>query len=398
MFSGALIVCWIMVYMVALYWIQVNSMNLRLFWQAWLLQMMTWVSLVVLTLLQITRRHHVFPSIAFMVFMGLFILMLLVRLGFIVDSYRRVPNPEEGRLMHSPDRNLSAGFVRWDMFTSTAIVLVFLYSAYYGSFKTRTWIVHAVFWGLVFGVFPWIVLVPFLRELPDPDLEVARRGVAATDWVRMIRDERAVASAPQLAPWNLLDVMVHPEVDSTVAFFEDVERKDLMIVFSSTRSLRNWRSDLNIAHVPVPEDWKMSRPMHVHRGFLHVYTTLSSELQRKLVHFTASRQPERVFFIGHSLGGALAVLAGAHAVVLSSDAEKLHVYTYGAPQVGDGLFVEWFDATIKHAVRFVNPYDPVPESLRMQLVHTKGYYPVVVAKGSLPFTAHHWKTYYRGLS
>lgn len=59
---------------------------------------------------------------------------------------------------------------------------------------------------------------------------------------------------------------------------------------------------------------------------------------------------EKVWFTGHSLGGALAVIAAARYE------EAAGVYTFGAPRVGDREFVKRFDAP---AYRFVNGEDVV---------------------------------------
>lgn len=59
---------------------------------------------------------------------------------------------------------------------------------------------------------------------------------------------------------------------------------------------------------------------------------------------------EKVWFTGHSLGGALAVIAAARYE------EAAGVYTFGAPRVGDREFVKRFAAP---AYRFVNGEDVV---------------------------------------
>lgn len=59
-----------------------------------------------------------------------------------------------------------------------------------------------------------------------------------------------------------------------------------------------------------------------------------------------------VWFTGHSLGGALAVLAAARVQAVQG------VYTFGAPKVGDRKFADSYQVP---TYRFVNNKDPVPD-------------------------------------
>jgi triacylglycerol lipase len=69
----------------------------------------------------------------------------------------------------------------------------------------------------------------------------------------------------------------------------------------------------------------------VHGGFLKALEEISGPLDALL---QARRPEQRLWFTGHSLGGALATLAAAHAGVAA--VHGLH--TYGAPLVGDAAF------------------------------------------------------------
>lgn len=72
----------------------------------------------------------------------------------------------------------------------------------------------------------------------------------------------------------------------------------------------------------------------VHSGFLEAYARISDRLDEVV----AARRPEqKLWLTGHSLGGALAVLAAAH---LAGRASIEGLYTYGCPRVGDRAFVD----------------------------------------------------------
>ncbi|KAK5978860.1 Triacylglycerol lipase, partial [Trichostrongylus colubriformis] len=68
-----------------------------------------------------------------------------------------------------------------------------------------------------------------------------------------------------------------------------------------------------------------------------------------------------IVFTGHSLGGALATLAAARTAKQGLRAnEKITVYTYGEPRVGDALFATNYDSMIKDSYRVVFRRDIVP--------------------------------------
>ena len=89
----------------------------------------------------------------------------------------------------------------------------------------------------------------------------------------------------------------------------------------------------------------------VHSGFLEAYARISDRLDEVV----AARRPEQKLWLsGHSLGGALAVLAAAH---LSDRAPIEGVYTYGCPRVGDRAFVDSLPRCVHR--RFVHRDDVI---------------------------------------
>ncbi|RCN30532.1 triacylglycerol lipase [Ancylostoma caninum] len=69
----------------------------------------------------------------------------------------------------------------------------------------------------------------------------------------------------------------------------------------------------------------------------------------------------KVAFTGHSLGGALATLAAARAARQGlRPGNKILVYTFGAPRVGDSTFAANFNRIIPNCYRVVFRHDIVP--------------------------------------
>jgi len=95
-----------------------------------------------------------------------------------------------------------------------------------------------------------------------------------------------------------------------------------------------------------------------HQGFVNaigeIWDPLFAEVSAR------QQEKERCFWItGHSLGGALAMMA---AWLFTNKTMKPHqVYTFGAPMVGNKVVAEAFDRELgKRLSRYANGPDPVP--------------------------------------
>lgn len=105
------------------------------------------------------------------------------------------------------------------------------------------------------------------------------------------------------------------------------------------------------------QDWitdfdAMPSPEHLHTGFEKAVETVLPDVQAALGKRVAPNQP--VFFTGHSLGGALAILA-AWRTSLLPNAPKIVVYTFGSPRNG--------------GPEFFNNYTPRLGDFTFRLVH-----------------------------
>ena len=96
----------------------------------------------------------------------------------------------------------------------------------------------------------------------------------------------------------------------------------LFVAFRGTSDLRHWIFNLNTILTKWPEGGK------VHGGFSKAFHRLADPLMAALER----RQPEQLWFSGHSLGGALALLASTVHPVTG-------VYTFGCPRPGNPGFV-----------------------------------------------------------
>jgi triacylglycerol lipase len=148
-------------------------------------------------------------------------------------------------------------------------------------------------------------------------------------------------------------------VNNTEAYL--AEAKDFIVVaFRGTTSGRDRRTDFDFKTKRIKIE---GHPLDVcvHNGFYAAYQNIEKELRIDLVSL-GSEKP--IYFTGHSLGGALAIVASA-AVGMTSDpierpilrklADRIAaVYSFGAPRVGDSNF----DNIVKSPhYRVVNRFD-----------------------------------------
>lgn len=100
-----------------------------------------------------------------------------------------------------------------------------------------------------------------------------------------------------------------------------------VLVFRGTRGFKSWPSNLNSRQTSWPGGGS------VHGGFNTGFKGLWQKIEP-----TLSRIDLPLFFTGHSMGGALALLA-------ASMRPEAVVYTFGAPKTGDTVFARSLECT-----------------------------------------------------
>jgi triacylglycerol lipase len=108
----------------------------------------------------------------------------------------------------------------------------------------------------------------------------------------------------------------------------------------------------------------------MHQGFSNAYFSV-----RKDIHDYLKQHPvSQVTVTGHSLGGALAILCGVDIQYnFASQLQKLEVYTYGAPKVGNKGFRDSYNRRVPESFCFVHGMDIVAALPRWW---QGNYYPV----------------------
>jgi len=175
----------------------------------------------------------------------------------------------------------------------------------------------------------------------------------------------------QIAELNVkhADVFVHPAVAGYVASTDT----DVILAFRGSKARRAESDELLVWLDMVMEDWSVNlkaSPIQlaggmVHGGFLTAFSPAWNTIARMLE--THGADQKNLWITGHSLGGALAQVAG-HIAFADRGWQASGVYTYGAPRIGDKAFAAQYAAPV---YRFENKNDlishlpPTPEMMEV---------------------------------
>jgi len=161
-----------------------------------------------------------------------------------------------------------------------------------------------------------------------------------------------------LAKWlerfGLEKVVFVENVAKGVRGFVALSSKFNLVVFQGTHSLQGAMTDLQAIITSASSD---AIPGGMHKGFRDAYESVSSQLSEALNEGKETQTP--TYFVGHSLGGALAVIASAEQQ--KAGVSVAGVVTLGQPRVGNQEFAAAFEKTMQNKYnRYVYGNDPVP--------------------------------------
>lgn len=134
-------------------------------------------------------------------------------------------------------------------------------------------------------------------------------------------------------------------------------QKKIILSFRGTiaTSIKNWVTDLKASKV---KDYAGVSGAKVHAGFLNAWQSVRTQTFNAVRSLRTKYPGYKLAITGHSLGGALAILAAAD---LSHNQQTVdEVYTFGAPRVGNSVFSTYFKQKIAESYRIVNRDDIVP--------------------------------------
>lgn len=166
------------------------------------------------------------------------------------------------------------------------------------------------------------------------------------------------------------DVPQIPSFEDTQLFLaRDPWTGDLVVSVRGSGTLQDWISNAQFADAV---DWQFGDgtivPNSVHKGFFCAYRSVATELKAELtaaIEELADVSDVRVYFTGHSLGGALAAIAALDLVdwlVNEMGVGRTHVqmYSIGAPRAFKRALQEEYVRRLPGGHVVLEKTDPVP--------------------------------------
>lgn len=130
---------------------------------------------------------------------------------------------------------------------------------------------------------------------------------------------------------------------------EYVVRGDLVAI-TGTNEFRDWLRNVSAWTTPVRDQMSLHATGRAHAGYWSAAIQVARDVQ--------SRWTPAMRLCGHSLGGAVAVLAGA--ILADRESHPVRVVTLGRPPCCDRQLATYLDAIAVDEDRIVAWGDPVP--------------------------------------
>ncbi|MEM9376404.1 MAG: S8 family serine peptidase [Pseudomonadota bacterium] len=157
---------------------------------------------------------------------------------------------------------------------------------------------------------------------------------------------KSVVEDVAIKSWDFSEVLFFDQ-DETQGFV--AQDDDLAVIsFRGSKGVVDWIRNMNVLRAERPYG-------EVHSGFLTAFQNVRSEISNACER--AFSQEKKVWLTGHSLGGAVALIAAAE---LAADPRISGVQTFGQPRAGDTEFKSFINERLgERYFRFVNDDDLV---------------------------------------
>ncbi|KAJ4992604.1 lipase [Stagonosporopsis vannaccii] len=152
--------------------------------------------------------------------------------------------------------------------------------------------------------------------------------------------------------------------DTQAAIFKDDAAKELIVSFPGTSSVQDFVTDF--AFLPLDQSTAPGcTDCRVHGAFYVAWRSIADEVAAALADLRAKNPGYSTILTGHSLGGALAILAFTD--LKASGVPVKTAYTMGAPRVGNKAYADFndrlsgaSDSNLGSLIRITHGIDGVP--------------------------------------
>ncbi|KAI8868817.1 alpha/beta-hydrolase, partial [Ramicandelaber brevisporus] len=135
----------------------------------------------------------------------------------------------------------------------------------------------------------------------------------------------------------------------------DKQRNQVVVGYEGTHNLASALVDANADQVSYGKTGAK-----VHRGFLQSTRETEGQVFAEVDRLRKEHPGATTAFVGHSLGGAQAVVAASD-YAQKAGPRGISVRTYGQPAVGDPKFANYYDNLGLDSKRVTNNKDAVPQ-------------------------------------
>lgn len=154
---------------------------------------------------------------------------------------------------------------------------------------------------------------------------------------------------------ELVTVLNNKKTD--IQGFVAKKEKSLYIAFRGANTIKDYLRDVNALYKNYPPSKRLFFKPKVHLGFFNGYMSVKDDIINTI---NSNPDIDTLYVTGHSMGAALAVYC---AFDLYRDFKfenlSINLYTFGAPEVGNGSFVKRFKKAIRTSYRVVHDEDIV---------------------------------------
>ncbi|MCE9624193.1 MAG: lipase family protein [Deltaproteobacteria bacterium] len=193
-------------------------------------------------------------------------------------------------------------------------------------------------------------------------LELARLDLQS---YQMLNDFQSGKPFTLPAPYTLVQTYLTNEPFQGQNFGDQVpiayvatQGQNIYVVFRGTKTVLEWYDDAQFGQIRY--DFLPSGGL-TEEGFTNIYTTIHSEIVQTVNQLAQSGNYTTLFVTGHSLGGALAVLAAPELATATSFTSPI-LYTFAGPRAGNPAFgTKTYAPNVETSWRVVNTNDLVPK-------------------------------------
>ncbi|KAH6568206.1 hypothetical protein BASA62_005610 [Batrachochytrium salamandrivorans] len=143
--------------------------------------------------------------------------------------------------------------------------------------------------------------------------------------------------------------------------------KAINVVFRGSSNPGDWSTSLKVRKSDAFKEYfqdnfqMIPKGVKIHSGFLSAYMRVHDQVRIHVDILRVEYPDYSINYIGHSLGGALAAIALVNQAVKYGPSEfsRLHLYSYGAPRIGNMEWSKWVsNMEVGSLNRIVNMDDP----------------------------------------